>query len=223
MFISTELHELLRCSLRWSTRGVPWHQPIASEFLITSYLIWHNCKNSPWTRTFIQFVHRFVKQVIYLPKGSSTAAETASMSQKRGLWMWGLSIRSTSPIPTSLNDVLAGVAWRIWCELDDLYCEPVGGQILWLTGVYKSLAIICAGMIHSKLGSSDIQTSLANQRAGDDVLRRQGGLCVEPNPSMHKYFEAYRQALSGSGVATGHRMNPLHLHQWNCTRNPQHF
>ena len=118
-----------------------------------------------------------------------------------------------------------GVNWMIY---DYLYCEPCCGWTNLMSDWYFTNHWPTPWRFeisHQRCWDDRFQIGLRHhwQRAGNDALRCQGGLCVEPNPSMHKYFEAYRP--DGSGADHRSSDNPLHLHPWNFTWNPKmaHF
>ncbi len=103
--------------------------------------------------------------------------------------------QSTSPTPTSLNDALAGATWHMTCS--NL-----------VTGMFKSCLFIFASFLYDSFWNITIRmlllfilrllSRIRYLTCYLLVLSRckslQGGLCVEPNPSMHKYFEVHRRS-----------------------------
>lgn len=123
--------------------------------------------------------------------------------------MLGPFIQSTSPTPTSLNDALAGVTlairqvkegdsvmWKICLLmlsscLYSRFCKITTIQSIFMFISLFKLRLSKLNQVLSLLCPLPLEFPHHFPKKPSGTFFS-GGLCVEPNPSMHKYFEVHR-------------------------------
>ena len=115
--------------------------------------------------------------------------------------------QSTSPTPTSLNDALAGATWRygkskrvtVMFNMPTHVCSCLYSRFCKITIVNPfSCSFHCSNSGYLSWIRSLACCAPYHWNWIAPLPKKtfwhfvSGGLCVEPNPSMHKYFEVHR-------------------------------